>query len=165
VVIRGYEYGRGQFVTFTAEELNAIDVESSKVIDLESLCRGAISIRSISTAHTTLYPDCSIAVETLRMIGAAMAKATYAKPASEQEGRTLPVKGAALTPPASRPRADPRDRLFRTRAGCSAPRKNRRSLGLHPAPRRSAGIARWPPLGKLTSARLCVEKDGVQPPM
>jgi non-homologous end joining protein Ku len=74
VVIRGYEYGRGQFVTFTAEELNAIDVESSKVIDLESLCREAISIRSISTVHTTLYPDCSIAVETLRMIGAAMAE-------------------------------------------------------------------------------------------
>ena len=65
---------RGQFVTFTAEELNAIDVESSKVIDLESLCRGAISIRSISTVHTTLYADCSIAVETLRMIGAAMAE-------------------------------------------------------------------------------------------
>jgi hypothetical protein len=31
----GYEYARGEFVTFTAEELKALDVESSKVIDLE----------------------------------------------------------------------------------------------------------------------------------
>jgi DNA end-binding protein Ku len=34
-VVKGYEYQRGQFVTFTAEELKALDVESSKVIDLE----------------------------------------------------------------------------------------------------------------------------------
>src|SRR5215468_11140042 len=34
-VVRGYEYGRGQFVTFTPEELKALDVESSKVIELE----------------------------------------------------------------------------------------------------------------------------------
>ena len=27
-VVKGYEYGRGQFVTFTAEELKALDVES-----------------------------------------------------------------------------------------------------------------------------------------
>jgi DNA end-binding protein Ku len=34
-VVKGYEYARGEFVTFTAEELKAPDVESSKVIDLE----------------------------------------------------------------------------------------------------------------------------------
>ena len=33
-VVKGY-YRRGEFVTFTAEELKALDVESSKVIDLE----------------------------------------------------------------------------------------------------------------------------------
>ena len=37
-VVKGYEYGRGQFVTFTPEELKALDVESSKVIDLEEFC-------------------------------------------------------------------------------------------------------------------------------
>ena len=37
-VVKGYEYGRGQFVTFTPEELKALDVESSKVIDLVKLC-------------------------------------------------------------------------------------------------------------------------------
>jgi DNA end-binding protein Ku len=34
-VVKGYEYERGRFVTFTAEELKALDVESSKIIDLE----------------------------------------------------------------------------------------------------------------------------------
>jgi hypothetical protein len=33
-VIKGYEYERGQFVTFTPEELKALDVESSHMIDL-----------------------------------------------------------------------------------------------------------------------------------
>src|SRR5207237_4028499 len=33
-VQKGYEYERGQFVTFTQEELKALDVESSRMIDL-----------------------------------------------------------------------------------------------------------------------------------
>src|SRR5215813_4501937 len=42
-VVKGYEYGRGQFVTFSAEELKALDVESSKVVDLERfVARGDI---------------------------------------------------------------------------------------------------------------------------
>jgi hypothetical protein len=52
-VVKGYEYGRGQFVTFTPEELKALDVESSKVIDLEKLCHGVTSIPSISTPPIT----------------------------------------------------------------------------------------------------------------
>jgi DNA end-binding protein Ku len=35
-VAKGYEYERGQFVTFTPAELKALDVESSKIIDLET---------------------------------------------------------------------------------------------------------------------------------
>lgn len=35
-VVKGYEYQRGQFVTFSAEELKALDVASSRVIDLET---------------------------------------------------------------------------------------------------------------------------------
>jgi non-homologous end joining protein Ku len=34
-VVKGCEYGRGQFVTFTAQELKVLDVESSKIIGLE----------------------------------------------------------------------------------------------------------------------------------
>src|ERR1700746_1873599 len=39
-VVKGYEYSRGQFLTFTAEELKALDVESSKVVDLEKVVAG-----------------------------------------------------------------------------------------------------------------------------
>jgi len=38
-VVKGYEYARGEFVTFTAEELKALDVESSKVIRLRPYIR------------------------------------------------------------------------------------------------------------------------------
>jgi hypothetical protein len=34
-IVKGYEYGRGQFVTLTPEELKALDVESSTVNDLQ----------------------------------------------------------------------------------------------------------------------------------
>ena len=74
-VVRGYEYSRGQFVTFTPEELKALDVESSKVIDLEKF----VSRRDLDPIYLDssyyLYPDGPIAVETLRVIGAAMAEA------------------------------------------------------------------------------------------
>src|SRR5438270_6813995 len=73
-VVKGYEYQRGQFVTFTAEELKALDVESSKLIDLEKFMpRGELD-PSTSTARISLsrWP---IAVETLRVIGEAMAEA------------------------------------------------------------------------------------------
>ena len=53
-VVKGYEYQRDQFVTFTAEELKALDVESSKVIDLEKFVpRGDIdTITSIPIARS-----------------------------------------------------------------------------------------------------------------
>jgi DNA end-binding protein Ku len=34
-VVKGYEYDCGQYITFTSDELKALDLESSKVIDLE----------------------------------------------------------------------------------------------------------------------------------
>jgi len=73
-VVKGYEYSRGQFVTFTPAELKALDVASSKVIDLETFVpRGDIDpIYFDSPYH--LYPDGAIAVETIRVIGAAMAE-------------------------------------------------------------------------------------------
>ncbi|HMA70428.1 MAG TPA: Ku protein [Xanthobacteraceae bacterium] len=74
-VVRGYEYDRGQFVTVSAEELKALDVESSQVIDLETfLPRGDIDPVYFDTPYY-LYPDGPIAVEALRVIGAAMAEA------------------------------------------------------------------------------------------
>src|SRR5438270_112061 len=74
-VVKGYEYSRGQFLTFTAEELKALDVESSKVIDLEKFApRNDIDPVYFDSSYY-LHPDGPIAVETLRVIGAAMAAA------------------------------------------------------------------------------------------
>jgi len=74
-VIKGFEYGRGQFVTFSAEELKALDVESSKVIDIETFVpRAEIDPIYFDTPYH-LYPDGPIAVAALRVIGAAMAEA------------------------------------------------------------------------------------------
>jgi DNA end-binding protein Ku len=74
-LVRGYEYGRGQFVTLTPEELKALDVESSKVIDLEKFVSpGDLDPIYLDSSYY-LYPDGPIAVETLQVIGAAMAEA------------------------------------------------------------------------------------------
>jgi DNA end-binding protein Ku len=73
-VVKGYEYSRGQFVTFTPDELKALDVESSKIIDLEKFApRSELDPVYLDSAYY-LYPDGPVAVETLRVIGAAMAE-------------------------------------------------------------------------------------------
>ena len=77
-VVQGHEYGRGEFVTFSAEELKALDVESSKIIELETfVARADIDPVYFGTSYY-LYPDSPIAVEALRVIGAAMAEAGVA---------------------------------------------------------------------------------------
>src|SRR5215469_12151903 len=77
-VVKGYECDRGQFVTFSADELKAFDVESSKVIDLERF----VSLGDIDPVYFDtpyyLYPDGPVAVEALRVIGVAMAEAGVA---------------------------------------------------------------------------------------
>jgi DNA end-binding protein Ku len=74
-VIKGYEYERGQYVTFTPEELKALDVESSKVIDLETFVpRSEIDPVYFNSPYY-LYPDGQMAAEAIRVIGAAMADA------------------------------------------------------------------------------------------
>jgi DNA end-binding protein Ku len=74
-VVKGYEYGRGQFVTFTPEELKALDVESSKIIDLEKFVpRGDLDPVYLDSPYY-LYPDGPVAEETLQVIGAALAEA------------------------------------------------------------------------------------------
>jgi DNA end-binding protein Ku len=72
-VVKGYEYSRGQFLTFTAEELEVLDVESSKVVDLEKFVAGSDIDPIYFDSPYFVYPDGPIAVEALRVIGAAMA--------------------------------------------------------------------------------------------
>src|SRR5215472_12673032 len=74
-VVKGYEYERGRFVTFTAEELKALDVESSKIIDLETFVRRTEVDPVYFSAPYYVYPDGPIATETFGVIGAAMAEA------------------------------------------------------------------------------------------
>jgi DNA end-binding protein Ku len=72
-VVRGYEYERGQYVTFTPDELKALDLESSKVIDLETFVpRGEVDPVYFNSPYY-LYPDGQMAAEAIRVIGAAMA--------------------------------------------------------------------------------------------
>jgi DNA end-binding protein Ku len=73
-VVKGYEYSRGQFLTFTAEELKALDIESSKVVDLEKFVPGGDIDPVYFDSPYYVYPDGPIAVEALRVIGAAMAE-------------------------------------------------------------------------------------------
>src|ERR1700731_385030 len=103
-VVKGYEYQRGQFVTFTAEELKALDVESSKVIDLEKFVpRGNIDPVYFDSPYY-LYPDGPIAVETLQVIGAAIAeaggcrdRAAHAQPArADGDGRAARHRNGAV---------------------------------------------------------------------
>ena len=74
-VVKGYEYERGHFVTFTAEELKALDVESSKIINLETFVpRAEVDPVYFNTPYY-VYPDGRIADETFEVIGAAMREA------------------------------------------------------------------------------------------
>jgi DNA end-binding protein Ku len=74
-VVKGYEVERGRFVTFTAAELRALDVESSKIIDLDTFVpRAELDPVYFSTPYY-VYPDGGMALETFRVIGAAMEEA------------------------------------------------------------------------------------------
>src|SRR3954447_22896478 len=56
-VVKGYEYSRGQFLTFTAEELKALDLESSKVVDLEKFVAGDDVDPVYFDSPYYVYPD------------------------------------------------------------------------------------------------------------
>ena len=88
-VVKGSEYARGAFVTFTAEELKALDVESSKIIDLEKFVPGGGIDRVYFDNAYYVYTDGPIAVEALRVIGAA-----WPRPVSSGSG-ALPSPGAS----------------------------------------------------------------------
>ena len=73
-VRKGYEYERGQFVTFAPDELKALNVESSKTIDLTTFVpRADVDPVYFNTPYY-VYPDGAVAVESYRVIAAAMAE-------------------------------------------------------------------------------------------
>lgn len=77
-VLKGYEYERGQFITFTPAELKALDVESSRTIDLTSFVPRADVDPIYFNAGYYMYPDGVVAREPYRVISAAMAEAGMA---------------------------------------------------------------------------------------
>ncbi|HXC90523.1 MAG TPA: Ku protein, partial [Stellaceae bacterium] len=74
-IVKGFEYERGRFVTITDEELKDLQIESSKIIDLQQFVdRDEVDPIWLDTPYL-VYPDGEIASETFRVIGEAMVRA------------------------------------------------------------------------------------------
>jgi DNA end-binding protein Ku len=78
-VVKGYEYSRGQFLTFTAEELKALDVESSKVVDLEKFVPSGDIDPVYFDSPYYVYPDGPIALRPFAPVGGTMWAASPAR--------------------------------------------------------------------------------------
>jgi DNA end-binding protein Ku len=73
-IVKGYEYDRGRYVTITDDELKALQIESSKIIDLDRFVdRDEVDPVYLDTSYY-VYPDGKLAAETFRVIGEAMAR-------------------------------------------------------------------------------------------
>jgi DNA end-binding protein Ku len=73
-IVKGYEYERGRYVTITDDELKDLQIESSKIIDLDRFVeRDEVDPIYLDTPYY-VHPDGEIAAETFRVIGEAMAK-------------------------------------------------------------------------------------------
>ena len=72
-IVKGYEFDRGRYVTVTDDELKALQIESSKIIDLDRFVDSdEVDPVYLDTAYY-VYPDGELAAETFRVIGEAMA--------------------------------------------------------------------------------------------
>jgi DNA end-binding protein Ku len=72
-IVKGYEYERGRYVTIDDDELKALQIESSKIIDLERFVDGDEVDPVYLDSPYYVYPDGELAAETFRVIGEAMA--------------------------------------------------------------------------------------------
>src|SRR5438270_10902820 len=71
-IVKGYEYERGRYVTIEDDELKALQIESSKIIDLERFVdRDEVDPVYLDTPYY-VYPDGELAAEAFRVIGEAM---------------------------------------------------------------------------------------------
>src|SRR5215467_3455804 len=71
-IVKGYEYQRGQYVTIDDDELKALQIESSKIIDLTQFVRRDEVDPVYLDAPYYVYPDGELAAEAFRVIGEAM---------------------------------------------------------------------------------------------
>ncbi len=73
-IVKGYEYDRGRYVTISDDELKALQIELSKIIDLDRFVdREEVDPVYLDTPYY-VYPDGELAAETFRVIGEAMAR-------------------------------------------------------------------------------------------
>jgi DNA end-binding protein Ku len=72
-IVKGYEYERGRYVTVTDDELKDLQIESSKIIDLDRFVDRDEVDPIYLDAPYYVYPDGELAAETFRVIGEAMA--------------------------------------------------------------------------------------------
>jgi DNA end-binding protein Ku len=71
-IVKGYEYNRGFYVTVTDDELKELQIDSSKIIDLDRFVdRDDVDPVYLDTPYY-VYPDGAVAAETFRVIGEAM---------------------------------------------------------------------------------------------
>ena len=71
-IVKGYEYERGRYVTITDDELRELQIESSKIIDLDRFVdRDEVDPIYLDT-HYYVCPHGDLAVEAFRVIGEAM---------------------------------------------------------------------------------------------
>jgi DNA end-binding protein Ku len=71
-IVKGYEYDRGRYVRVTDDELKALQIESSKIIDLDRFVdRDEVDPVYLDTPYY-VYPDGELAAETFRVISEAM---------------------------------------------------------------------------------------------
>src|SRR5437667_438976 len=73
-IVKGYEFERGRYVTISDDELKDLQIESSKIIDLDRFVdRDEVDPIYLDTPYW-VHPDGELAAETFRVIGEAMAK-------------------------------------------------------------------------------------------
>jgi DNA end-binding protein Ku len=74
-IVKGFEFDRDRYVTVSDEELKDLQIESSKIIELDRFVgRDEVDPLYLDTPYF-VYPDGEIATETFRVIGEAMARA------------------------------------------------------------------------------------------
>jgi Ku protein len=72
-IVKGYEFERGRYATITDDEVKDLQIESSKIIDLDSFVdRDEVDPIYLGTLYY-ICPDGELAAETFRVIGQAMA--------------------------------------------------------------------------------------------
>ncbi len=73
-IAKGYEFDRGRYVTISDDELKELQIESSKIIDLDCfVSRDQVDPLYLDAPYY-IYPDGEIATETFRVISEAMAR-------------------------------------------------------------------------------------------